>query len=31
MTARDWRATVGCAMALVGGALLLHDLWTGWR
>lgn len=29
MTARDWRATAGCALALTGGALLLHDLWTG--
>lgn len=31
MTARDWRAAAGCALALIGGALLLIDLWTGWR
>jgi hypothetical protein len=31
VTARDWRACLGCGMALIGGALLALDLWEGWR
>jgi hypothetical protein len=31
MTARDWRACIGCGLALLGGALMLTDLWTRWR
>lgn len=28
---RDHRALLGTSLALIGGALLLHDLWTGLR
>jgi hypothetical protein len=31
VTGRDWRACIGCGLALLGGALLLVDLWTRWR
>ncbi len=31
MTTRDRRAALGCALGLIGGALLLADLWQGWR
>jgi hypothetical protein len=27
VSARDWRAVVGCTMALLGGALLAWDVW----
>jgi hypothetical protein len=31
MTNADRRAVLGCAMALIGGAILLADLWAHWR
>jgi hypothetical protein len=31
VTGRDRRATLGTVLALIGGALLLHDLWEGLR
>lgn len=31
MTRRDWRSATGCALGILGGLLLLPDLYRAWR